>query len=183
MRNFLSISCAFSAAYRARTGPHHTVRIPQYMVRKFRRQWCGNSARSVHFRCISCDFRRSFCASARSCAEIPHGPIRKLVSIWFIYILAVSGRFLWLSKKRCSPTRQGTVNRGSLTRRGTLIHGSRTHHSTNQNKCYNCWVLVLTRTALAALIPTGITRALRRRLMDWHGNVYLWHPSFKALYK
>ena len=81
MRNFLSISCAFSAAYRARTGPHHTVRIPQYMVRKFRRQWCGNSARSVHFRCISCDFRRSFCASARSCAEIPHGPIRKLVSI------------------------------------------------------------------------------------------------------
>ena len=81
MRNFRSISCAFSAAYRARTGPHHTVRIPQYMVRKFRRQWCGNSARSVHFRSISCDFRWSFCASARSCAEIPHGPIRKLASI------------------------------------------------------------------------------------------------------
>ena len=84
--HFRSISCAFSAAYRARTGPHHTVRIPQYMVRKFRRQWCGNSARSVHFRSISCDFRRSFCASARSCAEIPHGPIRKLASIWKIHL-------------------------------------------------------------------------------------------------
>ena len=54
-----------------KTSPQHTVRIPQYMVREFRRQWCGISARSVHFRSISCDFRRSFCASARSCAEIP----------------------------------------------------------------------------------------------------------------
>ena len=91
MRNFLSISCAFSAAYRARTGPHHTVRIPQYMVRKFRRQWCGNSARSVHFRSISCDFRRSFCASARSCAEIPHGPIRKLASICKFQVIRTNG--------------------------------------------------------------------------------------------
>ena len=54
-----------------KTSPQHTVRIPQYMVREFRRQWCGISARSVHFRSISCDFRRSLSASARSCAEIP----------------------------------------------------------------------------------------------------------------
>ena len=27
--HFRSISCAFSAAYRARTGLHHTMRIPQ----------------------------------------------------------------------------------------------------------------------------------------------------------
>ena len=33
------------------------------------------------------------------------------------------------------------------------------------DKCYNCWVLVLTRTALAALIPTGITE--RRGEDEW----------------
>ena len=61
---------AISAAYHV----HSTVsgaEIPQSMVRK-----------SVHFCSIMCDFRRSLCGSARSCAEIPQGPIRKLASIW-----------------------------------------------------------------------------------------------------
>ena len=74
-----------------KTSPQHTMRIPQYMVREFRRQWCGISARSVHFRSISCDFRRSLCASARSCAEIPQGPMRKPASIWNI----LSNKFIF----------------------------------------------------------------------------------------
>ena len=47
--------------------------------------WWGNSSRSVHFRSISCDFRRSLRGSARSCAEIPQGQMRKLASIWNIW--------------------------------------------------------------------------------------------------
>ena len=37
-----------------------------------------------------------------------------------------------IKKKRCSPTRQGTMNRGSLTRRGTVIHGTLTRQGTGK---------------------------------------------------
>ena len=100
--NFRIGPCGISAAYRAHFPPLIVRARVRIIPCAFRSRWCGNSAvngaeiphdrcisaayhaisaRSVHFRSISCDFRRSLCASAGSCAEIPHGQIRKLVSI------------------------------------------------------------------------------------------------------
>ena len=86
--NFRIGPCGISAAYRAHFPPLIVRQRVRIIPCGFRSIWCGNSARSVHFRSISCyfrsiscDFRRSLCASAGSCAEIPHGQIRKLVSI------------------------------------------------------------------------------------------------------
>ena len=79
VRNFRRLSCAHgSASYRADSAVYG-AEIPH--DRCISAAYHAISARSVHFRSISCDFRRSLCASAGSCAEIPHGHIRKLVSI------------------------------------------------------------------------------------------------------